>query len=621
MAKTIGCAKMERRLAAIVAADVVGYSRLMGADEPGTLAELNRIRNELITPAVTRHDGRIVKLMGDGILIEFPSVVSAVTCAVELQNELKRQTDRTEPQRRLEFRIGINLGDVMVENNDIYGDGVNVAARLQALAQTGGITISQAVFEHVGNRLKLVFNDRGEHELKNIERPMRIYDVMLDDASTEEIPARGGRPSIAVLPFTNMSGDPEQEYFSDGITEDIITDLSKASGLSVIARHSAFSYKGKALKVQQVGRDLGVGFVVEGSVRRAGTRVRVTGQLVDCTNGSHIWADRFDRELTDIFAIQDEITRAIVDQLKIKLLPSEKESIEQAPTNNVDAYTYYLRGRDFFYRHSQRYFELARRMFAKAAELDPRYARAYAGMAECDSWLYLTYRVNLQVENIIELADKALALNPNLAEPHAARGTALTAAGDFAEASREFERAIELDPGSFGAHFLYARSSMLEGNLERAAKLLERAMEISPNDYQPPCMLIQIYRSFGQFDKAREVALIGLPLAERELTLHPEDPRPAHFGVAALTETGQHDRAREWISRALAIDPEDPATLYNCACAHTKLGDIDQALDLIEQVLQRGSAYYKEWMAHDSDMDGLRQHPRFQELLQKAGSE
>jgi adenylate cyclase len=415
-----------------------------------------------------------------------------------------------------------------------------------------------------------------------------------------------------------MSGDPEQEYFSDGITEDIITDLSKVSGLSVTARHSAFSYKGKPLKVQQVGRELGVAYVVEGSVRKAGDRVRVTGQLVECKEGNHLWAERFDRDLTNIFAIQDEITQAIVDQLRIKLLPAERKSIERAPTDSVDAYTYYLRGRDFFYRHSQRYFELSRRMFAKAAELDPHYARAYAGMAECDSWLHLTYRVNLDIEKIIELADKALALDPNLAEPHAARGTALIVAGKFEESSREFERALELDPNSLSAHFLYARGSILEGNLERAERLLERAAEISPDDYQPPCMLIQIYRSFGQFEKAREAARKAIPLVEKELTLHPEDPRPAHFGVAALTETGQHDRAREWISRALAIDPDDAATLYNCACAHTKLGDIDRALDLIEQVLQRASPAYKDWMANDSDIDGLRNHPRFQKLIGNA---
>ena len=607
---------MERRLTAILAADVVGYSRLMGADEAGTLAELKQIRRELIDGKIAHHQGRIVKLTGDGILAEFPSVVSAVACAVEVQRQIRERFASVPDDKRIVFRIGVNLGDVIADGDDIYGDGVNVAARLQAIAPSGGIAISQSVRDHVGNRLALTFEDCGEQQLKNIEKSIRVYDVLLEEPELKETTSmKDDRPSIAVLPFNNMSGDPEQEYFSDGITEDIITDLSKVSGLNVIARHSSFGYKGKPLKVQQIGRELGVNFVLEGSVRKAGARVRVTGQLVNCKEGSHVWAERFDRDLTDIFAIQDEITHAIVYQLKIKLLPAEKKSIGQNPTDNVDAYTYYLRGRDFFYRHSKRYFELARRMFAKAVELDPGYARAYAGIADCDAWLHLTYQVDLRVESIVEIADKALALDPNLSEPHASRGTALTAAGKFEEASREFERALELDPDSFGAHFLYARSSFLTGNLDRAARLLERAGEILPGNYQPPCMLIQLYRSLGQPEKIKQVALKAIPLAEQELILHPEDPRPAHFGVTALIETGQYDRAREWISRSMAIDPEDPATLYNCACAYSKLGDVDTALDLLEQVMQRGSSNFKEWMAHDSDMDPLRNHPRFQKLI------
>jgi adenylate cyclase len=603
---------MERRLTAILAADVVGYSRLMGNDEAGTLAQLKEIRQAVVDAKIAAHRGRIVKLTGDGVLAEFPSVVNAVSCATEIQTAMRARTSESA----IQFRVGINLGDVIVDGDDIYRDGVNVAARLESAAQPGGIAVSQSVRDPVGNRLGVTFEDRGEQKLKNIEKPIRVYDVLLDEPIGAEMSAATrDKPSIAVLPFNNMSGDPEQEYFSDGITEDIITDLSKVSGLSVIARHSSFSYKGKPLKVQQIGRELGINFVLEDSVRKAGARVRVTGQLVNCKEGSHVWAERFDRDLIDIFAIQDEITHAIVDQLKIKLLPAEKKSIGQNPTDNVDAYTYYLRGRDFFYRHSKRYLELARRMFAKAVKLDPGYARAYAGIADCDAWLHLTYQVNLRVESIVEIADKALALDPNLSEPHASRGTALTAAGKFEEASREFERALELDPDSFGAHFLYARNSILTGNLERAARLLERAGEILPGNYQPPCMLIQLYRSLGQPEKIKQAALKGIPLAEQELILHPEDPRPAHFGVTALIETGQYDRAREWINRAMAIDPEDPATLYNCACAYSKLGDVDTALDLLEQVLQRGSSNYKEWMAHDSDMDPLRNHPRFQKLI------
>ena len=612
---------MERRLTAILAADVVGYSRLMGTDEAGTLAELKQIRRELIDGKIAEHQGRIVKLTGDGMLAEFPSVVSAVACAVEMQRQIGERYASAPDDKRVVFRIGVNLGDVIVEGDDIYGDGVNVAARLQAIARSGGIAISQSVRDHVGNRLALTFEDRGEQQLKNIEKPIRVYDVLLEEPELKETTSmKDDRPSIAVLPFNNMSGDPEQEYFSDGITEDIITDLSKISGLFVVARHTAFTYKGKPVKVQQVGKELGVAFILEGSVRKAGARVRVTGQLVSSKDGGHVWAERFDRDLTDIFDIQDEITHAIVDQLKIKLLPQEKKSISQAPTDNVEAYTYYLRGRDFFYRHSKRYFELARRMFAKAVELDPKYARAYAGMADCDAWLYLTYQVNLSTECILELADKALALDNNLGEAHSSRGAALTAAHKFAEANEEFERALALDPQSFEAHFLYARSSILEGRLERAAKLLERGAEILPDNYQPPCMLIQVYRSLGQLEKGRQAAAKAIPLAERELVMHPEDPRPAHFGAAALIELGEYDRAREWIRRAIAIDPDDTSTLYNCACAYAKLGDHDAALDLLERVLKQGSRSYKDWIAHDSDMDPLRSHPRFQKLL-KPGAE
>src|SRR6266403_2383814 len=322
---------MERRLTAILAADVVGYSRLMGADEVGTLAALKAVQTELIDGKIAQHQGRIVKLTGDGILAEFPSVVNALACATEVQRGVRERNTDVPQNRRIEFRVGVNVGDVIVEGDDIYGDGVNVASRLESVADPGGITVSQAVRDHVGNRLDLAFEDRGEEKLKNIEKPVHVYSVILEDANDGNMTSmKQDRPSIAVLPFNNMSGDPEQEYFSDGITEDIITDLSKVSGLSVIARHSSFSYKGKPLKVQQIGRELGVDFMLEGSVRKAGVRVRVTGQLVNCKKGSHVWAERFDRDLTDIFAIQDEITHAIVEQLKVRLLPQEREAVAQA---------------------------------------------------------------------------------------------------------------------------------------------------------------------------------------------------------------------------------------------------------------------------------------------------
>src|SRR6266567_783982 len=607
---------MERRLTAILAADVVGYSRLMGADEVGTLAALKAVQTELIDGKIAQHQGRIVKLTGDGILAEFPSVVNALACATEVQRGVRERNTDVPQNRRIEFRVGVNVGDVIVEGDDIYGDGVNVASRLESVADPGGITVSQAVRDHVGNRLDLAFEDRGEQKLKNIEKPVRVYSVILEEAGVGNMTSmKQDRPSIAVLPFNNMSGDPEQEYFSDGITEDIIIELSKISGLLVTARHSAFTYKGKAVKVQQVGRDLGVAFVLEGSVRKAGPRVRVTGQLINCKDGGHIWAERFDRELTDIFAIQDEITQAIVEQLKVKLLPQERKSIGQMPTDNVEAYTYYLRGRDFLYRYSKRYFELARRMFAKAIELDPNYARAYAGIADCDAFLYMVYQVDIPLAGILETSAKALALDNKLAEAHTARGVALSAARDFDEANTEFETALTLDPNSFEAHFLYARPAFQQGKIARAAELLERASEINSADYKPPALLIQMYRSLGRDSDAKAAARKTVELGERELVLHPEDPRPAVAGALALLELGEKDRARDWTTRAQAIESEDLISLYNIACVYSHLGDSDAAFDLLERVIRNGRQFWRDWIENDSDLDGVRNHPRYAQLL------
>ncbi len=617
---------MERRLTAILAADVVGYSRLMGANESGTLAALKAIQTDFIDGKIAQHQGRIVKLTGDGMLVEFPSVVNAVSCAAEVQRGMHDRNAGVPQERRIEFRIGVNLGDVIVEGEDIFGDGVNVAARLESIAKPGGITISGSVRDHVGNRLDLAFEDMGEQALKNIERPIHVYSVSLSKPAGRDtkdaMPAREEqpeRPSIAVLPFNNMSGDPEQEYFSDGITEDIITDLSNVSGLFVVARNTAFTYKGKPVKVEQVGQELGVNFILEGSVRKAGSRVRVTGQLISSKDGGHVWAKRYDRDLTDIFAIQDEITHAIVEQLRIKLLPQEKKSIGQAPTDNIEAYTYYLRGRDFFYRHSKRYYQLARRMFAKAVELDPLYARAYAGIADCDSILFHHYHEDVGIDSILDTSAKALALDDRLAEAHASRGLALSLMHRYEQATEEFERAIALDPNLFEAHYFYARANFAQGNLERAAALFERAAEIKPDDYQSVCLLIQVYRSLGRDQDSKDAARRGVKLAERELTVHAEDPRPAHLGVAALLELGENDRAREWISRALAIDPDDIWTQYNVACGYIKLGDIDAALDLLERSLSRAGPELAQWVKHDSDLDPLRDHPRYQKILELIG--
>src|SRR5437899_7363575 len=617
---------MERRLTAILAADVVGYSRLMGANETGTLAALKTLQTDFVDGKIAEHQGRIVKLTGDGMLVEFPSVVNAVACAAEVQHGMRDRNADVPQDRRIEFRIGVNLGDVIVEGEDIFGDGVNVAARLESLAKPGGIMISGSVRDHVGDRLDLAFEDMGEQNLKNIERPIRVYSVALNKPAARDtkdaVPAQREqleRPSIAVLPFNNMSGDPEQEYFSDGITEDIITDLSKVSGLFVVARNTAFIYKGKPIKVQQVGHELGVTFILEGSVRKAGSRVRVTGQLINANDGGHVWADRYDRDLTDIFAIQDEITHAIVEQLKVRLLPQEKKDIGETPTDSVEAYTYYLRGRQFLHRHSKSNYQLARRMFAKAVELDPLYEPAYAGIDDCDSFLSLIYHLDVGIDSILATSAKALASEHGLAEAHASRGLALSLGQRYEEAMAEFEKAIALDPTSFEAHYFYARACFAQGKLERAAALFERAAEIKPDDYQSLCLLIHIYRSLGRDQDKVAAAQRGIERAEKELTVHPENPRPAYLGASALVTLGETDRAKEWLARALAIDPDDVLTQYNVACVYSLVGEIEPAFDLLERLLPHANHETKAWIKHDSDFDPLRSHPRYQKVLELIG--
>ncbi|WFP61509.1 tetratricopeptide repeat protein [Mesorhizobium sp. WSM4904] len=613
---------MERRLTAILAADVVGYSRLMGLDEAGTLADLNHHRTELFNTSVARHHGRIVKLTGDGLLIEFSSVVNAVACAVDIQRGMRDRNRDVPPGRRIEFRIGVNLGDVIVENDDIFGDGVNLAARLEAFAEPGGISISGSVRDHVGSRLDLVFEDMGERSLKNIDRPVRVYNILLgaaagadDRAPSSKDRWDSARPRIAVLPFNNMSGDPEQEYFSDGITEDIITDLSKVSGLYVVARNTVFTYKGKPIRVQQAALELDVKFVLEGSVRKAGQRVRVTGQLIDAADGGHIWADRYDRDLIDIFAIQDEITRTIVEQLKVRLLPEEKKAIEKASTANVEAYTYYLKGRELFREWTKSHLLSARRMFAMAATLDPDYGRAYAGIAACDATLFVWHSEKVSPEAIMKTSAKAIALDPGLAEAHASLGLALQHDGRTDEATAAFEQALSVDPNSFEANFFYARLCYLKGDFAASAVYSERAAEIHPDDYMPSYFLASVYRGLGRFAEAERCARKSLQLAEEMLALHPENGGPAHRAALLLAYLGEAGRVRNLIARALVIDPDDLAGRYNIAAALSVIGDHDEALDHLEKFAQHTNPLQLSLISNEPDFDPIRNHPRFRKIF------
>jgi adenylate cyclase len=537
--------RLERRLAAILAADVVGYSRLMGIDEAGTLARLKALRRDLIEPQIAAHSGRIVKLMGDGVLVEFSSAVDAVVCAIEIQKYVRERDPSGAGADPIQFRIGINVGDIIIEDGDIFGDGVNIAARIEGVAAPGGISISEDAWRQVQGKVAANFVDAGEQSLKNIARPVRVYRLDLAGKAASAFraptpPEPAERPSIAVLAFNNMSGDPEQEYFSDGISEDIITDLSKLSELSVIARNSSFTYKGKPVDVKQVGRELGVRYVLEGSVRKAGNRVRVTGQLIDAESGAHIWADRFDRDLTDIFAVQDELTKEIIAALKIKLSPAEKALIHGSGTKNVDAHEFFLRGRELWYRHTKEGNGQALEMLTRALELDPHLASACALSAIIHLQDYLNrwsespllalergreaalravamdnrepyalwalgayYLWSRRLDEAIGELEKAVSLSPNLAAALGALGLALHYAGKSEEAIECFNRAMTLDPyGDFYLHY-QAQAYFQLGNYGKAAALLQQRLTRNPHTDISHMLLAASYGHLGRSAEAR----------------------------------------------------------------------------------------------------------------------
>jgi adenylate cyclase len=605
---------MERRLAAILAADVVGYSRLMQQDEAGTLAALTARRRQILEPLVAKHYGRMVKLMGDGVLLEFASAVNAVACAVELQGAMQSANAGLPEDRRIVLRVGINLGDVMVQGTDLYGDGVNIAARLEALAEPGSIFVSHAIFSYVRGKAKVEFEDLGEQSLKNMAEPVRVYRIS-NGADFDIGPSKAiasSKVSIAVLPFVNMSGDVEQEYFSDGITEDVITDLSKASALSVIARNTAFTFKGKAVDVAKIARQLNVGYVVEGSVRKAGGRVRITAQLIDGARGDHVWAERYDRDLKDIFALQDEISQAIVAALKVKLLPDEKKAIETRATHNLDAYQLYLLARHYHERMSVKNLEIAVRFCRRALEIDPNYARAWALLAVCQAGLHFRGRPE---ESGLPAAETALALNPNLAEAHAAKGRVLAENGRFEEALAAHEESLRLEPESFDVRYNFGRTCFFLGRHEEAIEHYERAAQLLETDTAALDLVHMSYEALGRHDAAVSATRRALERIEKEVLAHPDNATALVAGVNALARLGEKERAKQWAFRAQAIEPDDPIDHYNLACALAQMNEPDQALDVLESCQPRISAEMVNWIKQDTDLVPLHDHPRFKALI------
>jgi adenylate cyclase len=615
---------IKRKRAAILSADVKGYSRLMGDDEVSTVRTIESYR-KVMAELIRAHRGRVVDSPGDNLLAEFASVVDAVQGAVEIQKVLKSKNAELPENRKMKFRIGINLGDVIEEGDRIYGDGVNIAARIEGLAEAGGICVSGSAFEQIENKLALGYKYIGEHSVKNITKPVRVYKVPMSTQDSIELtgekkewmkswrsralagatlvilaalamaiwtyylrpsePPASSRqiktaklpekPSIAVLPFNNMSGDPEQEYFSDGITEDLITDLSKVSGLFVIARNSVFTYKGKAVRIEQVGEELGVRYVLEGSVRKANNRVRITAQLIDASTGGHIWAERYDKELKDIFDLQDEVAHEIVSALAVKLTEEEQKRIVRKGTDNLVAYDYTLRGLEYSNRYSKEANTQARKLYQKATDLDPRYAFAYAllGHTYMMEWSFGWSRDPTTLVRAFELAQKAISLDASESLPHTVLSNVYLWQKQYEQSIAEVEKAIELHPND--ADGLASHGGVLNwaGRPEEAVELVQRAMQLNP--INPPWYLWELGHSYyllNQFEKAIETfnKLLDLnpnflPAYSYLVTMYVELGREKELQAAAAKLEGisSHISIEDWEKRLPYKDPKMLDRMFN----------------------------------------------------------
>jgi adenylate cyclase len=476
---------VSRRLAAILAIDMVGYSRLMAADEEGTIARQHAIRKDVIDPTIAQHGGRIVKTIGDGLLVEFPSIVSAVRCATEIQKAMASHESDVSEDRRIQYRMGVNLGDIVVDGDDILGDGVNVAARLEGIAPPGGICISQAAHDHAAQKIGIKFQDAGEHHVKNIANPIHVWRWRPDPQATASsaLPLPD-KPSIAVLPFTNMSGDSEQEYFSDGITEDIITALSKLRWFFVIARNSTFVYKGRGVDIKQVARDLGVRYVLEGSVRKSGARVRITGQLIEAMSGNHIWAERYDRELSDIFTLQDEITTSVTAAIEPRLVAAEAVRVETRSTDDLNAWDLVARAVSHFWKMTTAESDIAIDMLRRAVRQYPDYAPAHSMLAFAIlvsthvGWM----PAGADREYAAQLAHRAAELDDGDPWAYLALGYLAFTARQTDEAVRYFRVALDLNPNFAAAYGYVGWALAFDGRSDAAIGNLQQAIRMSPRD-------------------------------------------------------------------------------------------------------------------------------------------
>jgi adenylate cyclase len=616
--------------------DVVGYSKLLVNEQREVLQQLNEVVRNAPQFGKSSSAGKLIRIpSGDGMaLVFFQSPEEPVHCAMEIARALKNH-----PQVRV--RMGVHSGPVnqVTDVNDrvnVAGAGINFAQRVMDCADAGHILLSKRVADDLAqDRLwQPLLHELGEIEVKhgvklgivnlyneglgNPRAPQRLSSQAAPAkeplaSSVPEVPEK----SIAVLAFVNMSNDPENEFFSDGIAEEIINALTKVKALRVASRTSSFAFKGKNEDIGEVGRKLKVNTVLEGSVRKAGNRLRVTAQLINVADGYHLWSERYDRQLEDVFAIQDEIAGNIVRALRVVLGEDEKRALEKTPTENVEAYEYYLRGRQVQHQARRATLQYARRMFDRAIELDPSFARAHAGVADCCSFLYMYWdSSNANLEAADASSQRALALDPGSAEAHTSRGVALTLRQDYEAAHREFETALKLNPKLYEAHYFYARACLTEGKYDEALSHYRDAWRSRPEDHQAILLSMDALAKLGREKEVEEAARLGLKLADAHLELNPDDARAWYLSAAALMRLRRGDEALERARRASAIDPEDAGVLYNVACCYSLAGKPDEAIDHLDKAIRNGFGQ-RTWLEYDSALDPIREDPRFEALLRK----
>jgi TolB-like protein/Tfp pilus assembly protein PilF len=572
--------RIERRLAAILAADVAGYSRLMGVDEEGTLAALKACRREIIDPNIAEYRGRVVKTTGDGALVEFVSAVDAVRCALEIQSAMAEHNADIPVSRRIELRIGINVGDIIIDEGDIYGDGVNIAARVETLATPGSICLSDNAFQQIKGKLALNVSDMGEQQLKNIAQPVRVHSVRRENASAHAAKLTPpDKPSIAVLPFQNMSGDAEQDYFADGVVEEIITALSHFQQLFVIARNSSFTYKGRTPDVKQVGRELGVRYVLEGSVRKAANRLRITAQLIDAIGGAHLWAGRIDGTFDDIFDLQDQVTEKVVGAIAPKIEQAEIERTRHKPTLSFDAYDYYLQAMMHFNQWTSDSISEALRLFYRAIELDPSFATAH-GLA---AWCYVRRRLSGWMKAPLEempelerLARRAGELANDDAVALYSGGWALVQVpGYVEEGAAMIDRALTLNPNMTSAWLLSGWTKLYLGEPDQAIDSFDHAIRLNPLD--PLMARMQTGAAAAQFLAGRYEQ--ALERADRALRQHPNDLPLLRVAAASHALAGRITEAQEVTRRVRQIDPESRLVKVAAQAPFRRPEDISKYID------------------------------------------